>query len=79
MPSNTELQQRLQALKDSGAIGGFVTPHKNQGNGAPMLPWTIMPAREGASSTNYYNESDLLLAINVLEKFGPTVLRQPRA
>lgn len=71
-----DLEARLEQLKADNVIAGWVGPHKNYGLGAPTLPWTIMPVHGGPAS-NYYNDVSLLTAIQALEHFGPTFLRQP--
>jgi hypothetical protein len=74
MPSELPRQSiiaRLDRLKLRGIIAGWEAPHPNHGIAGGMLPWVVMPATEGPASL-YDTERDLSLALDLLERFGPT-------
>ena len=69
----TALARRLDALKRDGIIAGWQDAGgPNYGLSSRPLPALIFPAAETGAST-FYDETDLRIAIDVLEKFGPLV------
>lgn len=67
---NNSPEDRLRALKNRQIIADWNAPSPNHGLAGGLLPWVIMPISEGPASL-YHSERDLVLAIEVLEKFGP--------
>lgn len=70
-----QMQARLQALKDAGAIAGWQDrgATQNQGLSKSPLPALIFPIHEGGAST-FYDKAALETAIASLEQFGPMQL-----
>jgi hypothetical protein len=66
-------EERLSALKASGAIGGYTAPRANYGLAGGRTPWVISSAMSDHSTT-YYTAASLHQAITVLEHMGPMAL-----